>query len=72
MVDLLCLFTGAAPSGRGLTGNDTETHRESLCRFLLTPSVHMRPGYFDEMQMHEDFAVMGALRWDNLWSSACR
>jgi len=24
MGDLLCLFTGALPSGRGLTGNDTE------------------------------------------------
>jgi len=33
--------------------------------------VHMRPEYFDGMQMHADFAVMAALRWDNLWSSAC-
>jgi len=32
MGDLLCLFTGAPPSGRGLTGNDTE---------ILT-SVHHR------------------------------
>jgi len=28
----------------------------------------MRPEYFDGMQMHEDFAVMAALRWDNHWS----
>jgi len=34
--------------------------------------VHMRPEYFDGMQMHEDFAVMAAVWWDNLWSSACR
>jgi len=34
--------------------------------------VHMRPEYFDGMQMYEDFAVMAALRWDNLCSSACR
>ena len=32
----------------------------------------MRPEYFDGMQMNEDFAVMAALQWDNLWSSACR
>jgi hypothetical protein len=32
--------------------------------------VHMRPEYFDGIQMHEDFAAMAALRWDNLWSSA--
>jgi len=34
--------------------------------------VHMRPEYFDEMQVHDDFSVMAALRWDNLWSSTCR
>ena len=34
--------------------------------------VHMRPEYFDGTQMHADFAAMAALRWDNLWSSACR
>jgi len=34
--------------------------------------VHVRPEYFDGMQTHEDFVVMAALRWDNLWSSACR
>ena len=28
----------------------------------------MRPEYFDGIQMHEDFAVMAILRWDNLWS----
>ena len=32
----------------------------------------MRPEYFDGMQMHEDSAVMAALRWDNLWSCTCR
>ena len=57
-------FTGTPPSGRGLTGNDTEMvnrgHRDC---------VHMRPEYFDGMQMHEDFSVMNALRWGNLWSS---
>jgi len=52
-------FTGAPPSGRGLTGNDTES------------SVHMRPEYFDGIQMYEDLVVMAALRWHNLWSSTC-
>ena len=28
--------------------------------------VHKRSEYFNEMQIHEDFAVMAALRWDNL------
>jgi len=34
--------------------------------------VHMSSEYFNEMQMHEDFALIPALQWDNLWSSACR
>jgi len=32
----------------------------------------MNSEYFDEMQMHEDFALMAALRWDNLLSAARR
>ena len=31
----------------------------------------MRPEYFDEIQVLDDFSVMAALRWDNLWSSTC-
>jgi len=38
-------------------------------RKRLRDWVHMRSEYFDEIQMHGDFAVMVALRWDNLWSS---
>jgi len=34
--------------------------------------VHMRPEYFDGMQMNEDFAVMVVLRWDFLWSCVYR
>jgi len=59
MGDLLGLFIGAAPSGLGLTGNDTEIVS------MWDPSI------FDGMQMHEDFAVTAVLRWDDLWSSVC-
>jgi len=69
MGDLLCLFTGAAPSGRGLTGNDTEIAKQSSQQNPHASAshqnrdwIHMRPEYFDGMQMHEDFAVMAALR----------
>ena len=40
MGDLLCLFTGAPPSGRGLTGNDTENDMDLIS--VLFP-VNPRP-----------------------------
>jgi len=40
MGDLLCLFTGAPPSGRGLTGNDTEIKSIS---FSVSFPVNPRP-----------------------------
>jgi len=48
------------------------TVRAGVNRKRHRDCVHMRPEYFDGMQMYEDFAVMAALGWDNLWSSACR
>jgi len=59
MGDLMCLFY-RSPAVRA--GVNRERHRDC---------VHMRPEYFDGMQMYEDLAVMTALRWHNLWSSAC-
>jgi len=44
--------------------------RAGVNRKRTTDCVHMRPEYFDGMQMHEDSVVMAALRWNNLWSSA--
>ena len=43
--------------------------RAGVNRKRTTDCVHMRPEYFDGMQMHEDSAIMAALRWNNLWSS---
>ena len=58
MGDLLCLFTRSTAVRAGVNRKRT------------TDCVHMRPEYFDGMQMHEDSAVMAAVRWNNLWSSA--
>ena len=57
MGDLLCLFHRSTAVRAGV---NRKRHRDC---------VHMRPEYFDGMQMHEDFAVVAAVRWDNLWSS---
>jgi len=42
----------------------TTTVRAGVNRKRHRDCVHMRPEYFDGMQMHEDLTVMAALRWE--------
>jgi len=56
MEDLLCLFTGQRRRG---WGPQETTQKLGPYEFWV----------FYEIQMHEDFALMAGLWWDNLWSS---
>ena len=77
MGDLLCLFTGAPPSGRGLTGNDTEIgsiwdlsilmgHRcmRILLRWLLCDGIICGPLHaVDGSPLYEDPAEVQSTDW---------
>jgi len=73
MGNLLCLFTGAPPSGPGLTGNDKEIVS------MWDPSILMGCRCMRILLWwYEDFVVMADAWgfccdcWDNLCSSVCR